>query len=84
MKLIPQNDYVLCEKIKEDTQDNSLIFYDKDEFPLYKIIEVGRNIDDFRYSVNDKIICNSTGTRVKLDNSYVYLFKTENIIGKIG
>ena len=84
MTVIPQNNYVLCEQlVKDNEQVNEHIIYNKTQVPVYKIVDVSKSLDDFRFTVGDKIICNSTGTKVVLDNSVHYLFNIENIIGKI-
>lgn len=87
MKLEPQNDYVLCKMLeKSKAQASSGIVYDIEQVPIYEVVSVQctqDSLDDFRLSVGDKVICNSTGTKAILEQSEYYLFNIENIIGKI-
>lgn len=84
MKAIPQNNYVLCKQINETKhQTIGTIIYEKEEVPIYEIIDISRNLDNLRFNIGDYIICNSTGTKVNLKNSTQYLFNIENIVGKI-
>ena len=87
MKLQPQNKYVLCKQLEKDkVQVNEGIVYDKEQLPIYEVVGVQciqDSLDDFRLSVGDKVICNSTGTKAILEDSEYYLFNIENIIGKI-
>lgn len=87
MKLQPQNNYVLCKLIEKDKQQvNEGIVYDKPQVPVYEVVSIRQcqeSLDDFRLSLGDKVICNSTGTKAILEDSEYYLFNIENIIGKI-
>ena len=84
MKAIPQNNYVLCRQTNETKhQTTGTIVYEKEELPVYEIIDISRNLDDLRFNVGDCIICNSTGTKLNLKDNVQYLFNIENIVGKI-
>lgn len=82
--LIPQNEYVLCKKIENEIDRKQFFYYDKLEFPFYEVLKIGEKVDNLKFlNAGDKIICNSTGTKVHTENDDFYLFKQENIIGKI-
>lgn len=84
MKLVAQNNYVVCQQLNKAKQEvNESIIYNKEFLATYKILSIGNNLDSFRLSVGDVIICNSTGTKVILDDLEFYIFNNENIIGKI-
>jgi hypothetical protein len=85
MTILPQNNYVLCKQLNQTKHEDSAskIIYEKEEVPIYEIIDISRNLDDLRFNIGDHIICNSTGTKVNLKNNIQYLFNIENIIGKI-
>lgn len=85
MTIYPQNNYVLCKQLNHTKHEDSTskIIYEKEEVPIYEIIDISRNLDDLRFNIGDHIICNSTGTKVNLKNNTQYLFNIENIIGKI-
>lgn len=80
MNLKPENDTVLCisESI-EAHNDNGLYIPENDVFKTYLVIESSCA----KYEKGDIIIANSTGTKVKIGNSVQYLFREENIIGKV-
>lgn len=83
MKLVAQNDNVVCRQInKTHETENSLIVYEKENLPIYEIVDVSCKLKD-KYSVGDNIICNSTGTKVDVDNCILFIFKEENIAGKV-
>lgn len=83
MKLIPQNNTVLCKCINEDKKivSSGAFTYEKEDLAQYEIIESALSTDDF--NVGDVIICNSTGTKVKLADEYQYIFTYDTIVGKI-
>lgn len=84
MKAIPQNNYVLCKQINETKhQTIGLFIYEKEELPIYEIINIGEKINDFSFNVGDNVICCSTGTKIILDSNTYYLFDKNNIVGKI-
>jgi hypothetical protein len=39
--------------------------------------------EDLCFNIGDNIICNSTGTKVNLENTLLYLFNVENVVAKI-
>lgn len=82
MKIIPQNNTVLCECVsKQKTQITSHIIYEQEHIPEYKIIDSSLTSNDF--FIGDIIICNSTGTKIKTEDGYKYIFTYESIIGKV-
>lgn len=83
MEIIPQNEHILCEKLKQDDMQKDLIFYDKAEFPSYKVLRVGCGAEAAGYKAGDEVVCCTEGTKVKVDGNDLWLFKKENIIGKV-
>lgn len=86
-KIIPQNDAVLCilEESNEKTIINNNLAYKINSIPLYKVVAIGNKAYEKFIDLNegDVIRTNSTGTLVDLDNVKYYIFKAENIIGKV-
>lgn len=84
MIILPQNNYILCKQINQTKHEDSTskIIYEKEELPIYEIIDVMKN-EDLCFNIGDKIICNSTGTKVNLENTLLYLFNVENVVAKI-
>ena len=83
MEIIPENGTVLCEQINQTKHqaEESSICYEKEEFPVYRILSV---CDDEKiWRVGDCIACNSTGTKLSFSGKVQFLFKTENIAGRI-
>lgn len=87
MKPIPLNNTILCEKCDElldaYEQDKSIVTLNLVKVPTYKVIDVSKELKD-KYVVGDQIVCNSTGTKIKNDNSVKYIFSETNILGKLG
>lgn len=86
MIIHPENNYVLCEKIIDDNNLNTetSIIYDEKLLPEYKVISVSKSpYDIFSVIPGDTVICNSTGMKIKNNDNIQYLFKYENLIGKI-
>ena len=83
MSIIPQNNYVLC--IKHETiKNNSSLFVVNDKtFDTYKVVKLSESIDNAIVSVNDVVVVNSTGTKIKDDGNVFFLFNQENIIAKV-
>lgn len=83
MEIVPENGTVLCEQINETKHraEESGVFYEKEELPLYRIISACAGDKDWR--AGDVIVCDSTGTRLAFSGKVQYLFKTENIAGRI-
>ena len=84
MKVVPENDTVLAfpvNKSKHQAEANGFV-YNTEDLPVFQIISVCD--DEVYWKPGDKIICNSTGTKLNLPGDEVqYLFKTENIAGRI-
>ena len=83
MTLKPLYDYVVCKQTIDKMSDMTAgkFSYRAEMLPEYKVISIGDcvcNVD-----VGDFVVVNSTGTNVKIDNDTLYLFKSENIVGKI-
>ena len=81
-KLIPQNDMVLCKLVSSDEKTTESGFvYKSNDIPLYCIEEVGPQVKNF--NVGDIVVVNSTGTMVEFNDNEYFLFKEENIMGKV-
>lgn len=84
MKIVSQNDGVLCRKLKEQGDDRKdFLLYSKDEFPSYEVVNVGKAVDSALFKEGDEVVCNSTGSRFRFSGEELYIFKQENIIGKV-
>lgn len=93
MQVIPLQNYVVCRKYQdgECTKEVNGIYTKVDQVPIYQIelisVQSKDNLGDLRLTIGDLIITNSTGTKVKLDNSSDiqtrYLFSIENIMARI-
>jgi len=89
--IVPQNGHVLCKQISGDTEKVEDIFlYTEKRLPVYQVLKISNPpslsgiSDDLNLKVGDKIVCNSTGTKVQRSSDEVlYLFKQENIAAKI-
>ena len=80
MKLVPHNKYVVCKQLTSDkTEVKGAFSYIKEDMPTYQILK--SSIEDFKEG--DVIICNATGTKVRVDDEYQWLFNSENIAGKV-
>lgn len=80
------NGYVVCQRVNPsaETLTSGKFIYQEENVPLYKVMHVADDVpNDPKIIPGDIIIVNSTGTGVILDESKVYLFKHDNIIGKI-
>lgn len=85
MTAVPLQNYVLCEQISGfdvETEDKGVLVK-KETMKEYRILSISKSLDDFRYTVGDVIICNSTGTRFILEDKELFLFNIENIAGKV-
>lgn len=83
MKLIPQNDIVLCEQVNQYEKTTGTGFvYKSNDLPLYRVESVGPNVK-MHLTVDDIIIANATGTKAVVDGVEHFLFKEENIMGKV-
>ena len=83
MKLIPQNDNVLCVSLSSNEKTTSTGFiYKSNDVVLYKVVDVGPNVK-MDIKSDDVIVVNSTGTKTIVDDVEYYLFREENIAGKV-
>lgn len=85
MKMIkPQNDMVLCICTTDSKKKlDSGFEYKSNDIKLYKIVGVGPKISADNFAIGDTVVVNSSGTLVKTDDAEYYLFKEENIAGKV-
>ena len=83
--IVAHNNSVICKCIvpADGTIDAGGIVIPVKNLPIYEILNTGDSTDTSRFNVGDKIIVNSTGTKIKLDDSEVYIFNMENIAGKV-
>ena len=83
MKILPQNDMVLCTLAESSKKDVSFagFKYTEEQLPLYKVEQIGPAVK-MDLKVGDIVVVNSTGTLAVIDNAEHYLFKEENIAGK--
>lgn len=83
MNITPENGTVLCEQVNETRHraEESGICYEKEELPVFRIFSVCQNEKTWR--PGDCIVCDSTGTKLVFSGKVQYLFKTENIAGRI-
>lgn len=88
-EIVPKNNYVLCKEFESNSKEattSSGFIYDQKTLPLYEIVKISDVLDSslsLKLEIGDKIIVNSTGTKVDLDNEQFILFKLENIAAKI-
>lgn len=87
MKIVPQNNIVLCKCITNNKKTlPSGFVYETNDIDLYEVVAISNNIDDshIALSIGDVIRVNSTGTLLVDDNkNEFYMFSIDNIIGKI-
>lgn len=87
MTPVPLSDCILCEKsydmVDAYVEETNIVQLAPIKMPIYTIVDVSKSLKDSRFKVGDKVICNSTGTKIKLDSKIEYIFKEENILGKI-
>lgn len=83
MTLKPLYDYVVCKQTIDKMSDMTAgkFSYRSETLPEYEVISLGDCVCDI--DVGDFVVVNSTGTNVKIDDDMLYLFKSENIVGKI-
>lgn len=85
MRFKTHNGYVLCKKIQNEKVQidvNGLVL-EKEQLPIYQIIDLGDILDDSRVNVGDKIITNSIPAYGVLDGIKYYLINLEHIVGTI-
>ena len=81
--IIPQNSYVLCRRIADEStevQKNGFVC-SVPQMPVYEVLKISGSQSQVR--VGDHIICNSKGTQVQVDDESLWLFKQENIAAKL-
>jgi len=86
MKLHPHNGTVLCKLLnkKEHLAKEHGIVYNKEELPIYEIVEFGELDSKYDFKVGDKIVSNSEPTRLKVsEDETFWLIKQEYIAGKV-
>ena len=83
MKIIPQKGMVLCtlaSSIEKETESGFV--YKSNDIPLYKVESIGQSVS-MSIVPGDILVVNATGTRAIADNVEYWLFKEENIAGKV-
>lgn len=73
---------VLCKLVSsnEKTTESGFV-YKLNDIPLYYIEDVGQSVKNF--GIGDVVVVNSTGTIVEFNDNEHFLFKEENIMGKV-
>lgn len=80
-----QNDNVLC-RLKDGPHKTTMsgFIYTTNDVPTYEVINIGPNVlNNIDLKIGDIVRTNSTGTIINIDNEDLYIFKAENIMGKI-
>lgn len=87
MKLIPQNKNLMCKCISSDEKTTESGFtYKSNDIKLYEVVSLSKSLENearFDIRIGDRILVNSTGTKVEVDGEEYYMFNAENVIGKI-
>lgn len=80
MTFVPLRDTVLCSKVVDEKEKSieSGIFYEKENLPLYKVIQVGSEVSTVKLSSGDIIATNSIPTPLSKDNK-LYLISEKYI-----
>jgi len=86
MKLVPLKNTVICKQINKKTEIANVggIEVQRQNVDLYEIVDLA--IDDgirFDFKVGDVVMSCSTGDELDIDGTIYFVFKHENIIGKI-
>lgn len=84
-KFIPQNDIVLCklENGPHKTTESGFI-YTTNDIPTYRVIATGPKVSaTLDLQAGDIIRTNSNGTIANDNGEEFYMFKSENVMGKV-
>ena len=87
MKLIPQNKNLVCKCISSDEKTTESGFtYKSNDIKLYEVVLLSKPLENkigFDIKIGDRILVNSTGTKVEVNGEEYYMFNSENVMGKI-
>lgn len=88
MKIVPQNNQVLCRMITSKTKPStSGIICEVPDVQTYEVLEISKNFDnhDLGLKIGDVIMCNSTGTLLEDPalSEKLYLFSNSSIAAKV-
>ena len=87
MKLIPQNKNIVCKCISSDEKTTESGFtYKSNDVKLYEVVSVSKSLENeagFDIKIGDRILVNSTGTKVEVNGEEYYMFNVKNVMGKI-
>lgn len=85
MKPVPLQDCVLCDLVDEGSEEaeEKGVFFKKETMRTYKIVSISKSLEGQDFNVGDTVVCNATGTMMCIDGTKKFLFKIENIAGKI-
>lgn len=61
--------------------DEGGLSYERESLPVYEVVSAGPGAG--RWKAGDRIVCDSTGTELALEGQKLYLFKAENVAGRI-
>lgn len=84
-EFIPHNDVVLCKMLnssQQQVQEGSIV-YQKEDLPVYEILQLGELKNFSELKAGDKIVSNSIPTKIVDDSGTFYLIREEYIAGKI-
>ena len=90
-RIIPQNGHLLCKMVEGKTKTTTGFVCEVENIPIYEILALSdppslAGIGDglLKLKIGDKIVCNSTGTKVEDGNNEIlFLFKLENVAAKV-
>ncbi len=85
MKLVPQNNIVLC-KLKTPSKHmiSSGVIYEASSVPTYEVVAAGPAAGNSMQLVpGDIVVASSKGSVTNVDGCNYYMFKAENITGKV-
>ena len=92
MKIVPMNNNILCKQLvgsKSETAydyQHSKLYVTVDSLPIYEVIDLNISSNkkhNISLKKGDKIIVNSTGTAVTVENQTFMLFNIDNVAAKI-
>lgn len=88
MKIIPQNDQVLCRMITSKTKPStSGIICEVPDVQTYEVLAISKNFDNHNLGlkIGNVIVCNSTGTLLEDPalSEKLYLFASGSIVAKV-
>ena len=74
-----------CISLAEKTTESGFI-YKSNDIKLYEVVSLSKSLENeagFDIKIGDRILVNSTGTKVEVNGEEYYMFNAENVMGKI-